>query len=296
MEFNMNEVLNSIFQESINELNNMYATADAKHSEYMQTYAPDVAEKKWSDLKKYHAECKASIVRTGTRKVQEALAPIRDYLDKSLSEYDPALIERVSGIAALTATETEYNAAARIAGNSYWALISLAEKAPDRLKDRIARPDIQEYRFILDQLETRIYNTWGNYEGTGTALDSIGQIANIDAENMPLTIQKAIERINSICPAFLTTNMLSAGEALTPAEKEQIAELAQTEFTGPACDPDNIGNSILNYIEAHPADKSMVMRSVYGPIATAYEQEFSEARRINRLNRAVHTIVVDRKK
>lgn len=296
MEFNINEVLNNIFQDGINELNTMYATAENKHSEYMRTYSPDVAEQKWNDLQNYHRECKDSIVRTGTRKVQEALLPIRDYLDKSLAEYDPALIFKITELADLAETETEFNAVSRIANNSYWALIALAEKAPDRLKDRIARPDIENYRFILDQLENRMITTWANYEGTGTVLDSIGQIANVDAQNMPMQINQAIEKINAICPAFFTTDMYSAGEALTPAEREQIAELAETEFTGPACDPDNIGNSILNYIEAHPADKGMVMRSEYGPIATAYEQEYAEARRINRLNRDVHNIVVTLKK
>lgn len=296
MEFNINDVLNSIFSDGIKELNNLYSTAENKHSEYMRTFAPDVAEKKWNELKEYHQTCKDSIVRTGTRKVREALLPIREYFDKSLSEYDPALIYMVSDMADLAETETEFNAVSRIANNSYWALIALAEKAPDRLKDRIARPDIENYRFILDQLENRMITTWANYEGTGTVLDSIGQIANVDAQNMPMQINQAIEKINAICPAFFTTDMYSAGEALTPAEREQIAELAETEFTGPACDPDNIGNSILNYIEAHPADKGMVMRSEYGPIATAYEQEYAEARRINRLNRDVHNIVVTLKK
>ena len=247
-----------------------------------------MAEKKWSDLQEYHKECKDSVVRTGTRKVQEALLPIRDYLDKSLAEYDPTLIFKITELADLAETETEFNAVSRIANNSYWALIALAEKAPDRLKDRIARPDIENYRFILDGLENRMINVWSNYEGSGTVLDSIGQIANVDAQNMPMQINH--------CPAFFTTDMYSAGEALTPAEREQIAELAETEFTGPACDPDNIGNSILNYIEAHPADKGMVLRSVYGPIAIEYEKEYADARRINRTNRQVHNIVVSLKK
>lgn len=296
MEFNMNDVLNTIFQDGLQELNNLYSTADAKHSEYMKTYSPDVAEKKWSDLQNYHRECKDSIVRTGTRKVQEALLPIRDYLDKSLAEYDPNLVFKVVEMADLADTETEFNAVARIANNGYWALIALAEKAPDRLKDRIARPDIENYRFILDGLENRMINVWGNYEGTGTFIDSIGQIANVDAQNMPMFIQQALEKIDSICPAFFTFDMYAAGEALTPAERDQIAVLADTEFTGPACDPDNIGNSILDYIEKNPADKGMVMRSVYGPIALEYEQEYADARRINRLNRDVHNIVISLKK
>lgn len=296
MEFNMNDVLNNIFSDGIKELNNLYSTAENKHSEYMRTFAPDVAEKKWNDLREYHRECKDSIVRSGTRKLQEALLPIRDYLDKSLAEYDPNLVFKVVELADLADTETEFNAVARIANNGYWALIALAEKAPDEFKNKIARPDIEQYRFILDGLENRIERTLANYEGSGTFIDSAAQIANVDAQNMPMFIQQALEKIDSICPAFFTFDMFSNGEALTPAEKERIAELAETEFTGPACDPDNIGNSILDYIERNPADKGMVMRSVYGPIATEYEQEFSEARRINRLNRDVHNIVVTLKK
>lgn len=296
MNFDIVNVLNSVFADAKKELDNMYATAEEKHSEYLRTFAPDLAEKKWADLQAYHKECKASIVRTGTRKVQEVLQPIRDYLDKSLGEYDPALIERVSGIAALAQTQTEYNAAARIAGNSYWGLIVLNEKAPDEFKDKISRPDIEQYRFLLDRLENHIERTLANYEGSGTFIDSAAQIANVDARTMPLFIQQEIERINSVCPTFFNFGMLSNGEALTPAEKEQIAELAQTEFTGPACDPSNVGNSVLDYVEAHPEAKSMVMRSVYGPIAAAYEKEFFEARRINRLNRDVHTVAVSLKK
>lgn len=296
MEFNINEVLYSIFRDARKELDNMYGTAQEKHSEYMQTYAPDLAEKKWADLQAYHKECKASIVRTGTRKVQEVLLPIRDFFDKSLAEFDPALIERVSGIAALAGTETEYNCAARIAGNSYWALVVLSEKAPDEFKDKVSRPDIEQYRFLLDGLENRIERTLANYEGSGTFIDSAAQIANVDARTMFLFIQQALEKIDSISPAFFTFDKFSNGECLTPAEKERIAELAETEFTGPACDPDNIGNSILDYIERNPADKSMVMRSKFGPIATAYEQEFAEARRLNASNRQVHNIVWQMKK
>ena len=296
MNFDMNEVLNGIFQDGIKELNTLYATAESKRSEYARTFAPDVAERKWADLKKYHQSCKDSIIRTETRKLQEALAPIRDYWDESLSEYDPAIILKVADIADLALTETEYAAAARIAGNSYWGLCALVEKTPDSMKDKVSRPDIEQYRFILDTLENRIITTWANFEGTGAALDSIGQIASVDAMNMPLQINQAIERINSICPAFFSTEMLSSGEALTPNERDQIAVLAETEFTGPACDPSNIGNSICNYIEANPADKGMVMRSKFGPIATEYEQEFSEARRINRLNRDIHNAVVSTKR
>ena len=296
MNFDISNVLNSIFSDGIKELDNLYSTAEEKHSEYMRTFAPDVAEMRWNELRKYHQTCKDSIIRAGTRKLREVLLPIRDYLDKSLSEFDLVLLERVSGIAALAQTETEYSAAARIAGNSYWGLIVLSEKAPDEFKDIVSRPDIEQYRFILDTLENRIERTLVNYEGSGTFIDSAAQIANVDSLNLPMQINQAIERINSICPPFFTTNMLSAGEALTPAEKEQIAELAQTEFVGPACEPDNVGNSVLNYVELHPEAKSMVMRSIYGPIAAAYEKEFSEARRINRLNRDIHNAVISTKR
>ena len=153
-------------------------------------------------------------------------------------------------------------------------------------------PNIEEYRFILDQLENRMINVWSNYAGSGTFLDSVGQIANVDTINMRMEIARNIEKINAICPAFFTFDMYAAGEALTPAEKEQIAELAQTEFVGPACDPSNIGCSVCDYIEAHPEDKNMVLRSKYGPIADEYEREFADARRINKLNRDIHNEVV----
>lgn len=296
MKFDIENVLNSIFQDGKKELDNLYSKKEETHSEYVKTYSPAVAEQKWSGLQDHYKSCKESIVRSRIRKVTEALQPVRDYWDESLSEYDPVLVERVSGIAALAATETEYSAAARLAGNDYWALIALNEKAPDTFKNKVSRPDVEQYRFILDTLENRIERTLVNYEGSGTFIDSAAQIANVAVQNMPTTINQALEKIDSLCPVFFSFNMYAAGEALTPAEKERIAVLAETEFTGPACDPKNIGNSVCNYIEAHPEDKNMVMRSKYGPIAAAYEKEFSEARRINRTNRQVHNVVVTLKK
>ena len=291
MEFNMNEVLENVVQDGIKELNNLYSEKEKTHAELLRTYAPAVAEEKWNSLQDHYRTCKESIVRSTLRKITAALQPIRDYWDKALSEYDSVLVERVSGIAALAGTETEYNCAARIAGNSYWGLIVLSEKAPDEFKDIVSRPDIENYRFILDTLENRIERTLVNYEGT-TFIDSAAQIANVDSLNLPMQINQAIEKINAISPSFFSTQMLSAGELLTPAEKERIAELAETEFTGPACDPKNIGNSVCNYIEAHPEDKNMVLRSVYGPIALEYEREYCDARRINKLNRDIHNEAV----
>ena len=237
-----------------------------------------------------------SIVRTGTRKVQAALLPIRDYLDESLSEYDVALIERVSGIAALAQTETEFNAAARIAGNSYWGLVVLSEKAPNEFKDKVSRPDIEQYRFILDGLENRIERTLANYEGSGTFIDSAAQIANVDARTMSLFIQQALEKIDSVCPNFFSFQMYAEGKAVTPAEKERIAQIAEEEFSAPTSAPEMVGNSILNYIEVHPEDESMILRSSYGPAARSYAEEYGEARKLNRLNRAAHTVVVSTKK